>query len=110
ERQDADVSATGTRSGISPSERGVVISLHGIRTYASWQKDLAEALSHALFIPVSLDYGRFGIFPFLFHRNRENKIKWFVDRYHEIRIKYPGVIPSIIAHSFGTYIVARAIM
>jgi hypothetical protein len=106
--QDATPMVTGVVSGLEGNRRPVVITLHGVRTRGKWQKDLDEYLSDALFISKSLDYDWFGVLPFFFERQREKRVRWFVEEYQKIILKYPDT-PSIIAHSFGTYIVARAI-
>ena len=87
----------------------VVIVLHGIRTRGTWQRQLAPILAKSGFIPELLDYGWFGALPFLVPALRRRKVKWFLDQYQEIQRKYPGVVPSVIAHSFGTYIACRAL-
>ena len=108
--RNVEVRTKGVSSGVPPSSgRPVVITLHGIRTAARWQKTLAEQLSKAGFIPVSFDYGWFSVLPFLFQRQRDKKIREFVDWYQSVRERYPSVVPSVIAHSLGTYIAARAI-
>jgi tetratricopeptide (TPR) repeat protein len=89
--------------------RPVVITLHGIRTRGEWQNRLDAHLSRAGFVSESLDYGWFGVIPFLFKSQRNKKVKWFVDEYQRIRRENPGTVPSLIAHSFGAYIAARAI-
>jgi hypothetical protein len=107
--ENATVNVVGGSSGTACTEQQVVISLHGIRTTAKWQKPLAERLAKAGFIPKALDYGWFSVFLFLFKRQRDKKVEWFVDEYRAIRSEYPGCVPSVVAHSLGTYIVARAI-
>ena len=104
-----EVNVFGASSGVDRSSRRVVITLHGIRTRGKWQKDLDECLADANFIPKSLDYGWFGVLPFLFQRQREKQVRQFVEDYDSITKKYPDNAPSVIAHSFGTYIVAKAL-
>lgn len=36
-------------------------------------------------------------------------MEWFRERYNEVTARYPDVTPSIIAHSFGTYILCKAV-
>jgi hypothetical protein len=91
------------------TKRKIVISLHGIRTRGLWQKDLSPLISEQGWIYYPLDYGWFSVLFFVPGFLRSRKIEWFRDRYREIRNRYPDVIPSIIAHSFGTWIVCKAI-
>jgi pimeloyl-ACP methyl ester carboxylesterase len=87
----------------------VMMSLHGIRTRGTWQKDLVPELSKAGFIPVPLDYGWFGAVKLLLIGSREKQVDWFRDEYSKKCAEHRCERPSIIAHSFGTYLVARAI-
>ena len=86
--------------------RQVVISLHGIRTRGEWQKKITPYLDGVKHYP--LDYGMFGVFYLALSFMRNRKIKWFRDEYNRIVQENHGTIPSIIAHSFGTYILASA--
>jgi len=95
---------------VSPKEeKKLVITLHGIRTLAPWQAKLSDELGKAGFNTESLQYGRYGLFGFLRKSQRRKKIHWFREQYTQITKEYPDVIPSIIAHSFGTYIVANVL-
>jgi len=87
----------------------LVLSLHGIRTRGAWQKVLNPELEDAGFRHVPLDYGFFRAIKLLIPRLRERQVEWFRDEYTRIRDRYPREIPSVIAHSFGTYLVAYAL-
>jgi hypothetical protein len=89
--------------------RPVVITVHGIRTHARWQKELDSCLANADFVPESLDYGWFSALLFVFKSQRDKKVQWFRDKYQDLSAMYPGTVPSVIAHSFGTYIISKAI-
>jgi hypothetical protein len=89
-----------------PDKRSLIITLHGIRTFAPWQKELADELGAMNFESKTLDYGFFGALNVILPWKRKAQVKWFRDEY---TAKVPkGKIPSIICHSFGTYMVARA--
>jgi hypothetical protein len=90
------------------TKRKVVVSLHGIRTRGLWQKDLSPLLSEQGWIYYPLDYGWFSVLFFIPGVLRKRKVEWFRERYREIKNRYRDVIPSIIAHSFGTWIVCKA--
>lgn len=91
------------------TKRKVVVSLHGIRTRGLWQKDLSPLLSEQGWIYYPLDYGWFSLLSFVPSVFRVGKIEWFRKRYAEVLSRHPDVVPSIIAHSFGTWIVTKAI-
>lgn len=91
------------------SKRKIVISVHGIRTRGAWQKELAPVISGNGWIYFPLDYGFFNIFQFAIPSLRRKKIKWFDKEYTAITTRYPDIIPSVVAHSNGTYIVANAL-
>lgn len=88
--------------------RPLIISLHGIRTRGVWQKEITFPINQAGFDHKPLDYGRFGLIRFFLPWTRQGRIPWFRDRYDEIRRQVDDV-PSVIAHSLGSYIVANAI-
>lgn len=92
----------------TPNKR-LVITLHGIRTFAPWQKDLSDELGKAGFNTKSLQYGYFSSLKLIWPSRRRKQIEWFREQYTHIINEYPGITPSIIAHSFGTYMVARAL-
>ena len=89
-------------------ERPVVITVHGIKTRGKWQMDLAPVLANAGFIPVPLDYGNFLGLQLLLPSSRRKKVDWFRDEYRRVCAEEGVTRPSIVVHSFGTYLVARA--
>lgn len=84
-----------------------VLSLHGIQTRGNWQKDLARHVSEEGLTYVPLDYNWFSAFRLLFEAARDRRVDAFRDEYDRFTEVY-GSVPSIVAHSFGTYITARA--
>lgn len=85
----------------------VAITIHGIRARGEWQKQLAPILARHDFIPYPLDYGRFSAPAFLLKFQRERKLAWFHHEYDRICSQERIVRPSVIAHSFGAYLVAQ---
>ena len=91
-----------------------VITLHGIRTHAKWQRAFAE-VANTSGIDARLDRWNFGYFSslrFLLPWARRAKVRWFRTIFE---VEFPGAHattsrPSIIAHSFGTYIVGYALL
>jgi pimeloyl-ACP methyl ester carboxylesterase len=94
----------------------VVISIHGIRTDARWQKSLSDTLALHGIMHKTRDFGNYRLHRFLQRRSREKKVDEFYDFYssvlnnkgYNIDLADYRSRPSIIAHSFGTYIVAYA--
>jgi hypothetical protein len=96
-----------TSTGSGAENRQVVFSLHGIRTRGAWQKSLNRALTEAGFIHVPLDYGFFSAVSLLRKGKRRRQIDWFRDEYAD-HVKQDGPTPCVIAHSMGSYLIARA--
>jgi hypothetical protein len=89
--------------------RHLVVLVHGIRDFALWQETVGRSLSEAGFRVEFTNYGRFDLFRFLmpikyFRRNAIGEVL------KQIRIakQTSGADEiSIIAHSFGTYVVSH---
>src|SRR3989442_10975854 len=91
------------------AKRKIIISVHGIRTTGAWQKQIASVISENGWVYYPLDYGYFPALQFALPAMRKAKIIWFRNRFDQIKERYPDVVPSVIAHSNGTYIVANAL-
>jgi formylglycine-generating enzyme required for sulfatase activity/pimeloyl-ACP methyl ester carboxylesterase len=89
--------------------RPFVITMHGIKTRGTWQKDLASELSDAGFPNRAIDYDNFRALQLIYPPSRRKKIEWFREMYAQICRERGIERPSVVAHSFGTYLVARAI-
>jgi hypothetical protein len=95
----------------------VIYPLHGIRTLASWQRRLSDVAGESDW-SCRLDrwsYGKFTLLAFLTPWTREAKVAWLRQQYdaeiNDRRIKIePGQAPSVVAHSFGTYILGNALL
>jgi pimeloyl-ACP methyl ester carboxylesterase len=92
-----------------PGAGRMVITLHGIRTRGTWQKDLDSELAQCGLVPKSLDYGFFRALRLVIPSSRLKQIEWFRDKYTDIRAENQGEKPSVVAHSFGTFLVASAL-
>jgi serine/threonine-protein kinase len=94
-----------------------VVTLHGIRTHAAWQRAFAEVASRAGW-HCCLDRWNFGYFSavrFMVPWSRVAKIGWFRQTYHDEfgdQAASPLTVerPSIVAHSYGTYILGKALL
>jgi serine/threonine protein kinase len=103
--------------GVKIPRSRTVVTLHGIRTHARWQRAFSEvAAEHNL--ACHLDRWNFGYFStlrFIVPWTRWSKIAWFRRTYQD---EFPELVldhtqrelPSIIAHSFGTYILGYALL
>jgi hypothetical protein len=95
-----------------PTAVHVVLLVHGINTRARWIHEVGDALEEAGFIPAAAGYGVFGILrfllPFEFIRTRAiEKVRKAVRLAKEVH--KPEKL-SVIAHSFGSFIVARLLI
>jgi hypothetical protein len=98
----------------SRNNKRLVFSLHGIESRGAWQKDLSNAfVTHATkadyLTPIALDYGRVRFSRLLSPWFRRAKVTDFLNSYCEWTRRALDARPSIIAHSFGTYVVARSL-
>jgi serine/threonine-protein kinase len=103
------------------ARRGAVAALHGIRTQAAWQRAFSEVATHGG-MAAHVDrwnFGYFSVLRFLMPWARLAKVRWFRETYQrEFREAAAGASstgaasdrPSIVAHSFGTYILGNALL
>jgi len=94
-----------------PLPKHVVVLLHGMNTNAEWQEALADAIRNCSNLePLVVGYGNFHPlkfwFPFFFRQGRINKVATDL---RGICKRNPNVHISVVAHSFGTYIISRII-
>jgi pimeloyl-ACP methyl ester carboxylesterase len=96
----------------------LAITIHGIRTHAHWQKVTGDILNDHNIKHRSYDFGRYGLPRFLLSSSREKQVDNFYDFYNLI-VKDKSLTlepddylkrPSIIAHSFGSYIVGYCML
>jgi pimeloyl-ACP methyl ester carboxylesterase len=99
-------------SAALPQRKHIVVLLHGMNTNAEWQEALAEAIRNSSNIePAVVGYGNFNPLkfwvPYVFRRGRIKKV---LTDLRGIRERNPDAEISIVAHSFGTYIVSKILM
>jgi hypothetical protein len=88
----------------------MVMLVHGIRTRADWQEEVKVALEESSQIRVfPLKYGYFDVVRFLLPLKslRGRPVERIYKQYRVLARDGPGVPISVIAHSYGTYIVGR---
>ncbi|HTQ80125.1 MAG TPA: serine/threonine-protein kinase, partial [Thermoanaerobaculia bacterium] len=115
--RDLTASLRGLMAGGTPRARAQrqVVALHGIRTYAGWQRTLAEVATEASWQCRSdrWNFGYFSVIRFLQPWARSAKVEWFRHTYREefnLAADSGPELPSIVAHSFGTYILGNALL
>jgi tetratricopeptide (TPR) repeat protein len=95
-----------------PDTNHLIITVHGIRTYGNWQcelEDLLEAAEPGVTV-LRYQYGVFSSLAFLIP-----PLRWLVARQFRsfwveaIRSVPEGTRIDLVAHSFGTYLVAAAL-
>ncbi|MEM1317955.1 MAG: hypothetical protein AAGF29_06800, partial [Pseudomonadota bacterium] len=89
----------------------IVLLLHGIRTQAAWGEMVASVIeTRRGMSAIPVKYGFFDTIRFLVpFYTRTAPVKRFLREYRDIRRHNPNAEISIIAHSFGTYIVSTAL-
>lgn len=97
----------------SPVKR-VLVSLHGISTTGRWQKEMQASFDkpNVRIIHRPWDFGWFSIFELVIPQLRHRQVEWFLREYQDLLVEEgldQDSPPSLIAHSFGTYIAAKAL-
>jgi hypothetical protein len=94
----------------------VAIGLHGIRTHAAWIRSFSDVASRHSWrcLQDKWNFGFYNILKFLNGWSRGKKIHWFRVQYHtETHDTDSGLedgLPSIVCHSFGTYILGYSLL
>ncbi len=91
------------------SDWPVVITIHGIRTTGDWQRELTDVLTQHGFRHVPLGFGFFKAVSLLMPWSRARKVEWFRRVYSDM-FATTQRLPSVVAHSFGSYIVTKAML
>tara|TARA_R110002167_G_C12672100_1_gene650793 strand:- start:564 stop:1832 length:1269 start_codon:yes stop_codon:yes gene_type:complete len=114
--QSDELSGNGTRQNFidntQPREiKHVIFLIHGIRDFASWQNEIAKILQKPGEIRVvGTRYGYFNVFKFLAPwKNHFKALQIIKQDYEATRRQYPNAKISVIAHSFGTYLLGKLI-
>lgn len=97
------------RRGEKPSDWPVVITIHGIRTTGDWQREFTDVLTQHGFRHIPLGFGFFKAVSLLMPWSRARKVEWF-RRIYSDKFATAERLPSVVAHSFGSYIVTKAML
>lgn len=87
-------------------KKGILVSIHGLLSHAEWNKEIAPIASSQdwIFAPYTYNTNKLDL---LFRPGkRSSVVDDFRDWIYELQGRFEGEI-SIIAHSFGTYIIAE---
>jgi hypothetical protein len=95
----------------------IICPLHGIRTHAAWQRCLSD-IAGKFGWRCRLErwsFGYFSLLSLLTPWTRESKLRWLRLQYdaemHDKRLNIESSqLPSVVAHSFGTYILGYALL
>ena len=86
----------------------IVLLIHGIRTQADWQEMVAKVLEEDNKIVVKpIRYGYFNAFQFWLPFARSGPINYVEGEIETVKSLHPNAKLSIIAHSFGCYIIGK---
>ncbi|WP_431859975.1 hypothetical protein [Azospirillum sp.] len=95
----------------------LIVSAHGIRSHAPWQKAFAAVFSGGKTRVASYDYGRYGLLkflnPFCNRRMIDHFYTWYgrlVEADPSINLNDARKRHSIAAHSFGSWIVCYSML
>lgn len=87
--------------------KGILITVHGLLSKAEWNTKIAPIASSSGWIFAPYVYKTNWV-DLLFRKNkRKNVVNDFRDWIFDLQMAYKGIPISVIAHSFGTYIIAE---
>lgn len=90
-----------------PVEKQVLILLHGIRTAGVWQESIRQMFDGTGVEVIPIGYGYFDVFRFLIPGLREGPVMQVASQIQSVKRDNTEASISIIAHSFGTYILSK---
>lgn len=91
------------------TENRALITVHGIRSHGEWSAEVCHIASSNGWIVAPFSYGYTDASVFLRPSKRREIVDRFRDHIHEIVTLYDTEV-SVIAHSFGTYVVAKYLL
>jgi pimeloyl-ACP methyl ester carboxylesterase len=87
--------------------KAAVMTVHGIRTAGKWQKQIATSIASADMVPYAADFGYFPALAMCLPSARDRKVEWLRSVYNDVRRETQLPRPSVICHSFGTWLVGE---
>jgi hypothetical protein len=104
----------GTPPIMNTAVRKVVMIKHGIRDSASgWAnsliKEIGSQASAGTVIATAAGYQRFSMFQFLIPGARVARVRLMMKEYTDLRVAYPSASFCYFGHSYGTYLLCRAL-
>lgn len=91
----------------------IVLLLHGIRTDAFWHQEFRDVIDgphdEVNIIVESRKYGNMPLLEFLLPILRKRKLRWLRETLEELKARYQGAEINVVAHSFGTYLIAEVL-
>ena len=106
--QIAATALMGLLSFYSPPQEGhVLVLLHGIRTAAIWQEAVRSMFNGTSIRVIPIGYEYLDVFRFLIPFWRSGPVSRVAAQMQSIKRDNPNVHISVIAHSFGTFIISR---
>lgn len=92
------------------SHQKIIYSVHGIMSFGLWQNKLDSFVNNMDdYIHIKYKYNFFPIMSFLNLKKRSIEANRFKNELIALANRYPNARVDIIAHSFGTYLVADAL-
>ena len=88
----------------------VIVLVHGIRDIGAWQLRVSRSLDHPGTTTKQVRYGLYPAVRFLFPINLSGgPVRKVTQALNDLKYEYPKARISVIAHSFGTYVVLKAL-
>jgi pimeloyl-ACP methyl ester carboxylesterase len=108
-RRDESKQPGRTDSPVPSTKSHVVVLVHGIRTRALWQNELRKTLQKESFVVQPTNYGYFDVLRFLspWQLFAGAIVEDLTRQIRHTLVMNKNADCSIIAHSFGTFVVAR---
>lgn len=99
-----------SESNLLRRNQRVIVLIHGIRTHASWAEMVSAVIDRRLDCPVAvIRYGYLDAVSFMLPMLRSPSIRRVIRELRDIRAEFPEADISVVAHSFGTYALFRAL-
>lgn len=92
---------------VPPKSKHVLVLVHGIRTAAVWHDLVQEVFEPTEIRVIPIGYEYHDVVRFLWPFGRGKVVSYVQDQLRQVRADFPHAAISLIAHSYGTYIVSR---